>query len=64
MSWQTRSGSLRRARFSGRVCLSLLLFTLIAGCESNAPKLGKWEGPPLLSDTSLETWTFRGEPAR
>ena len=64
MSWQTPPESPRRARFSGRVCLSLLLVTLLAGCEPAAPKLGKWEGPPLLSDTSLETWTFRGEPAR
>jgi len=42
-----------------------LIAIFLTGCESsNAPKLGRWEGPPLLSDASVEAWSFRGEPAR
>jgi len=27
------------------------------------PQLGQWEGPQLLSTSSVEAWSFRGEPA-
>ena len=50
-------------------CAPGVLFAMLAlfvtGCESsNTPKLGHWEGPPLLSNASVEAWSFRGEPAR
>ena len=44
----------------------LVVLALIAGCASSPPKpkLGQWEGPQLLSTSSVEGWSFRGEPAR
>jgi hypothetical protein len=43
-----------------------LLALLLTGCASSNPqaKLGKWDGPQLLSTSSVEAWSFRGEPAR
>lgn len=37
---------------------------LLGGCESSMQQLGRWDGPQLLSTSSVEAWTFRGEPAR
>ena len=58
MRSQSRSRNLGAASL---VC-SLILLT---GCASGTrPKLGQWEGPRLLSTSSVEAWSFRGEPAR
>jgi hypothetical protein len=68
MSWQTggnlgRRGS-RSGRFSAWILAALCALTSV-GCESGyAQRLGKWEGPPLLSSASVEGWTYRGEAAR
>jgi hypothetical protein len=35
-----------------------------AGCATRRPTLGTWEGPQLLSTSSVEAWSFRGEPAK
>jgi hypothetical protein len=47
------------------LCLLLFAFSLLlAGCEVRPlPQLGQWEGPQLLSTSSVEAWSFRGEPA-
>ncbi len=68
MRWQ--SGSLRTA--GTRVtevtppAVLLIVLALVGGCASSPsqPKLGQWEGPQLLSTSSVEGWSFRGEPAR
>lgn len=44
----------------GLACLVLAL----AGCESSGPRLGLWDGPQLLSTTAVESWDFRGKPAK
>src|SRR4051812_19810313 len=49
----------------GRTLFAILSLFLLAGCSSTQhPGLGKWEGPQLLSNSSLEPWSFRGETAR
>jgi hypothetical protein len=42
----------------------VLLLLILGGCEV-APKsrLGHWDGPQLLSNSSVEAWEFRGDPA-
>jgi len=41
------------------------MLLLAAGCETSPKsRLGHWEGPPLLSTSSVEAWNFRGKPAR
>jgi len=57
--WQSPSLPPRRASFA------ILALFLLAGCSSTPRSaLGKWEGPQLLSNSSLEPWSFRGETAR
>jgi hypothetical protein len=47
------------------ICWTVLgAIVLLGGCESKRPTLGQWEGPQLLSTSSIEAWSFRGEPAR
>lgn len=59
--WQSRPLPWR-SRAAHATVLSLFL---LAGCASSKnPPLGKWEGPQLLSNASLEPWSFRGEQAR
>ncbi|MDB5320461.1 MAG: hypothetical protein JWN40_2092 [Phycisphaerales bacterium] len=41
-----------------------LLLLLLGGCQiAPKPQLGHWEGPQLLSNSSVEAWSFRGDPA-
>jgi hypothetical protein len=68
MRWQSGSWLGRPNGGTGAVpaailCVGLLVLT---GCGSGSsrPKLGQWEGPQLLSTSSVEGWSFRGEPAR
>jgi hypothetical protein len=58
-----RGGVTSVTAYSVRACLVALLLT---GCASSSThgKLGQWEGPQLLSTSSVEAWSFRGEPAR
>jgi hypothetical protein len=48
-----------------QLSIAAVFFVALAGCESKyvAP-LGQWDGPQLMSSSSIETWTFRDEPAR
>jgi hypothetical protein len=40
------------------------LLLLLAGCASEpTSQLGRWEGPQLLSPSSVEAWSFRWDPA-
>jgi hypothetical protein len=47
-----------------RLLALALLLVILGGCEV-APRsqLGHWEGPQLLSNSSVEAWEFRGDPA-
>ena len=54
MGWQSR----------GVLWSLLCALALIGGCQSKRATLGQWEGPQLLSTSSIEAWSFRGEPAR
>jgi hypothetical protein len=48
-----------------RILPALIVLLLLAGCQVTPnPQLGHWEGPQLLSTSSVEAWSFRGEPAR
>jgi hypothetical protein len=46
--------------------MMFVVLMLLAGCGSSPAraKLGQWDGPQLLSTSSVEGWSFRGEPAR
>ena len=56
MRWQSAT-----RRLTACTALSLVL----AGCSiAPNPTLGHWEGPKLLSSSSIEAWNFRGEPAK
>src|SRR3954453_18884605 len=74
MAWQSGKPSVVRAsrlplievrtsRLRPLIALALLLI-ILGGCEA-APRsqLGHWEGPQLLSNSSVEAWEFRGDPA-
>jgi hypothetical protein len=45
------------------VLVAAFVFAL-AGCQAERPALGRWEGPQLLSTSSVEAWSFQGKPAR
>jgi hypothetical protein len=68
MRWQ--SGSLRRAGNGVTEVtppgVAFVVLAFLAGCAPapSQPKLGQWDGPQLLSTSSVEGWSFRGEPAR
>jgi hypothetical protein len=55
MGWQLRS-------LAWATVLGALL--LAGGCQTSRPTLGRWDGPQLLSTSSVESWSFRGEPAK
>lgn len=55
---------LRQSRGWVGAGLFALAGLLLGGCESSMQQLGRWDGPQLLSTSSVEAWTFRGEPAR
>jgi hypothetical protein len=53
-----------RSQSAPWLSLTFCLLLLLGGCETrSASPLGKWDGPKLLSSSSVEAWSFRGEPA-
>jgi hypothetical protein len=47
-----------------RLLALALLLLILGGCQTTPnSRLGHWEGPQLLSDSSVEAWEFRGDPA-
>jgi hypothetical protein len=61
---KTMTSQSAKGSFSLHLLLGAACFLFFAGCESQKPTLGHWEGPQLLSNASVEAWSFRGEPAR
>src|SRR5687768_10061937 len=70
MGWQSgekrgagsrESGGWRTAGVWALVAASLLV---LGGCQAERPALGRWEGPQLLSTSSVEAWSYQGKPAR